>query len=114
ELEHLLAHFEVLGLDPLLRVLDGPRHLLVLDRLVVVPSEAAHETRNALRAEKPHQVVFQRNVEAARARVALPSGAAPQLVVDAAAFVAFRPDDEEAPERDDLFPLPVALLLVLR
>src|SRR5690606_26963881 len=46
--------------------------------------------------EDAHQVVFERQVEAARARVALAAGAAAQLVVDAARLVAFGADDVQA------------------
>ena len=46
--------------------------------------------------EDAHQVVFERQVEARGARVALAAGAAAQLVVDAARFVAFGADDVQA------------------
>ena len=47
-------------------------------------------------AEDAHQVVFERQVEAARARIALAAGAAAQLVVDAARLVALGADDVQA------------------
>ncbi len=49
-----------------------------------------------LAGEDPHQVVFQREVEAAAAGVALPAAAAAQLEVDAAGFVPFGADDVQA------------------
>ncbi len=48
---------------------------------------------NAARAEQTHQVVFERDEELRRTRVALASGASAQLAVDTAAFVAFGADD---------------------
>ena len=60
------------------------------------------------RAEDAHQVVFERQVEARRAGVALAAGAAAQLVVDAARLVALGAEDVQAAERDDLVVLGVA------
>jgi hypothetical protein len=70
-----------------------------------------------LGGEDAHQVVFQRQVEARDTRVALPTGTAAQLVVDAARFVAFGAEDVQAaggehlphgapamPRSDALFP----------
>ena len=66
---------------------------------------------DALGAEEPHHVVFQADEELGAARVALTAGAAPQLVVDAAALVAFRADDVQTAQRHDLFVLRVGFLL---
>ena len=52
--------------------------------------------------EALHEVVFERDVEARGAGVALAAGAAAELVVDAAAVVALGADDVEAADRDDL------------
>ena len=52
--------------------------------------------------EQPHQLVLEREVEAALARVALAAGAASQLVVDAAALVALGAEHVEAAELADL------------
>src|SRR5579862_4212859 len=64
------------------------------DGLVFVPS--ARELRDALRAEEPHQVVFEREVEHALPRVPLAARAAPELPVDAAGLVALGADDHQA------------------
>ena len=58
---------------------------------------------HAVRAEDPHQVVLQRQVELGPALVALAARAAAQLVVDAPALVALRSDDVEAARRLRLF-----------
>ncbi len=47
-------------------------------------------------AEDAHQVVFERQVEAARAGIALAAGTAAQLVVDAPRLVALGADDVQA------------------
>ena len=53
---------------------------------------------HAVAGEDAHQVVFERQVEAARARVALAAGAAAELVVDAARLVALGAEDVQAAE----------------
>ena len=65
----------------------------------------------ALAAEDAHQVVFERQVEARAARVALAAGAAAQLVVDAARLVALGAEDVQAARRQHLLLLGVALRL---
>ena len=56
----------------------------------------------APRVEQAHEVVGQRQVEAALARVALAAGATAQLVVDAARLVALGAEHVEATGLDDL------------
>jgi hypothetical protein len=55
-----------------------------LDRLALLHAQALHQPAHPLGGEDAHQVVFQRQEETARARVALAPGAPAQLVVDAA------------------------------
>ena len=55
-----------------------------------------------LAGEDPHQVVFERQVEAAAAGIALPAAAAAELQVDAAGFVPLGADDVQAAELADL------------
>ena len=107
--EEMFADGEVLRFDLLLRALDGARDHAVLDRHVLFHAEPLHQAGDAIRPEDAHQVVFERQVEARRARVALTAGAAAQLVVDAARLVTLGADDVQAAERDDFFVLVVAL-----
>ena len=58
--------------------------------------EAVEDGGGAVEGEEAQERVFKREVEAAGTGVALAAGAAAQLVVDAAAFVAFRTDDVQA------------------
>ena len=95
-LEQVFADREVLRLHLLLRPLDRARHHLVLDRHALFHPQALHQARDPVRPEDPHQVVFERQVEARRARVALAPGAAAQLVVDAPRLVALGADDVQA------------------
>ena len=56
-------------------------------------------------AEDAHQIVIEREIEAAFARVALTAGAAAELVVDAAGLVALGAEDEETAGGFDFFAL---------
>ena len=78
------------------------RHELRLDGDVLLEPEALHEPGDAVGREALHEVVFERQVEARRARVALAAGAAAELVVDAAGVVALGADDVQAAGCDDL------------
>ena len=74
------------------------------DRLVFLEAELLQHAVHALGAEDAHQVVLQRQEEFRAAGVALAAGAAAQLVVDAAAFVAFGAEHVEAAGGDAPFP----------
>ena len=91
--EQLFADFEVMRFDLLLRVGDGAGDHAVLDGDAFFHAEFQHQLRDPLGGEDAHQVVFQRQVESGRAGIALATGAAAQLVVDAAAFVPFGAED---------------------
>ena len=112
-LEDVLADLGVAGLDGVLRPLDGLGDHLRLDRHVVGKRLAHHPVHGA-GGEQAHELVLEREVEAALAGVALTAGAAAQLVVDAAALVALGAEHVEAAELADLVALGLALLLELR
>ena len=82
----------------LLGVFDGLGHHAVLDGLAFLHAQLFHESGNAFRTEDAHEVVFQRQIEAGGTGVALTTGAAAQLIVDAAAFMAFRTENVQAAE----------------
>ena len=92
---------------------DGRRHPLVLDRHVVGHLERLQHPLDDVGLEQPHQVVAQRQVEPALARVALTAGAAAQLVVDPAGLVPLGADHVEPAQLDDLVVLGRDLLLEL-
>src|SRR6185437_5056512 len=86
--QQLLAGVEVVLLDPALRTLDLAREHAAFDRLARLHAHPGHERLHARRvAEYAHQVVFERQVETARSRIALPAGTAAQLIVDAPRFM---------------------------
>ena len=111
-LEDVLADLEVAVLDGALRALDRLRDHLRLERHVVGERAVHHPVHRAGR-EQAHEVVFERQVEAALARVALAARATAELVVDAAALVALGAEHVEAAELADLVALVVALLAEL-
>src|SRR5690606_7520968 len=61
------------------------------------PEHAVH----AVRAEDPHEVVFERQIELRPAGVTLTARAPAELIIDTAALVPLRADDVEASRLDD-------------
>ena len=76
-----------------------------------MPSRCSR-VRDPLLGEDAHQVIFEREIEAGRAGIALAAGAATQLVVDAARFVAFGAEDVQSASGDHFVVLSVGLLFV--
>src|SRR5512134_2029518 len=101
-LEELLADVEVVRLDLPLRALDRAGDQGVLDRLALGHLEPFHDRLDALAGEDPQQLVVEPEVEARGAGIALPAGAAAQLVVDAPRLVALGADDVQAAGVDHL------------
>mmetsp|Transcript_12872 Transcript_12872/g.30273 ORF Transcript_12872/g.30273 Transcript_12872/m.30273 type:complete len:931 (-) Transcript_12872:212-3004(-) len=112
-LQQLLADVEVAGLDLALRALNGTRDDACLDGLALGHLQAVHDGAHPLASEDAHQLVVQRQIEAAGARVALAAGTAAQLVVDAAALVALGRDDAQAALGLDLVVQALPLVLEL-
>jgi hypothetical protein len=104
-LEQVLADLEVPALHLLLGALDGAADHAVLDGLALFHAELAHQPLDAVGAEDPHQVVFERQVEPRRAGVALAARTAAELVVDAARLVALGAEDVQAAGLEHLFAL---------
>ncbi len=103
--EQMLADVEVVRFDLLLRVFDRARYPAMLDGLVVLHPDSAHQALEPVGAEDAQQVVFERQVEARRAGVALASRPAAQLVVDAARLVALGAEDVQAAGLEHLLAL---------
>ena len=95
--QQLFARIEVVLLDAPLRALDLPRQHAAFDGLARLHADAGHQRLHARRiAEDAHQIVFERQIEAARSGIALAAGAAAQLIVDAPRLVALGADDVQA------------------
>jgi hypothetical protein len=96
ELQQVLADLEVARLDLALGALQRLVHPGVDDRLAFLHAELAEHRVEPVGPEDPHQVVLEREEEQRAAGVALPAGAAAELVVDAPALVALGAEHEEA------------------
>src|SRR5690606_9487970 len=79
-------------------------------RDVVREVRARQDRLGRPRLEEPHEVIGERQVEAALAGVALSTGSTAQLVVDTPRLVPLGAEDVQAAGRDDLFALDRRLL----
>jgi hypothetical protein len=89
----VLAGLEVLGLDGLLGLLDAIGDHARLDGHPLFHAKTLEQGRDPLAGEDAHEVVFEGEIEARGAGIALTSGASAKLVVDASGFVAFGAED---------------------
>src|SRR5207342_1444666 len=96
EIEQVLADVEVVRFHLALRAGDLLGDEAAFDDVVFLQAHARHRLLHPVGREDAHQVVFERQVEARGARIALAAGTATQLVVDAARLVAFGADDVQA------------------
>ena len=94
--EQVLADVEVALFDFLLGAFDAAADHAAFDRFAFLHAEAGEHVLDPFAGEDPHQVVFQRQKEAAAAGIALPAATAAQLQVDAAGFVPLGADDVQA------------------
>ena len=102
--EQVFTDIKVVGLHLDLRLLDGARHPTMLNGNILDP-DAIHQP---LAAHPAHNLVFQRNVKARRAGIALATGTTAQLVVNPARLVPFGADNAQPTE----FPHPRAVVHV--
>ena len=91
-----LTRLIVAAFDRLLGVFDCAGENLCVDRGVLVDAERFHHVHDALGAEQTHDVVLQGKIELRLAGVSLTAGAAAQLIINTARFVALGTDDEKA------------------
>ena len=103
--EQVLADFEVSLFDFLLGAFDAAGDHAAFDGLAFLHAQPREQVLDPLAGEDPHQVVFEREVEAAAAGVALPAATAAELQVDAAGFVPLGADDVQAAELLDFLAL---------
>ena len=107
-LEDVLADLEVAVFDGALSPFDRLRHHLRFERHVVGEGAIHHPVHGAGR-EQSHELVFERQVEPARAGVALTTAATTELVVDTSALVTLGAEHVETAQRTNV----VALFLAL-
>ena len=103
--EQMLAGFEVLRFDGLLRSLDALGDHARFNRHALFHAEALQQRSNPLLGEDAHQVVFKREIETRCARIALASGASAKLVIDTPRLMPLSAEDVQATCGDDRFML---------
>ena len=91
--EEVFPDVEVVGLHLLLGVLDGSGDQVVLNGLALLHAQPTHDRSNPVRAEDPEEIVFQGKIKTGTARIPLPAGTAPELVVDSPALMPLRSQD---------------------
>ena len=94
--ENVLADFSVTSLHLALSRLDCATNNSGFNRdVVLIIACPRHQGFRGTRVEHPHQVILQREIEAALTGVTLTTGAATKLVVDAPRFVTLSSQDVE-------------------
>ena len=96
--EDVFTGCEMHGFDLALSALDRLRDHARLNGHVVFGAGLFHHAGDGIHAvpsEKTHEVVFQREIELRKTRVALAAGAAAKLIVDTAGFMTLGTDDGE-------------------
>ena len=101
EFERAFADLEIVLLDALLRLLNGTVQPRMRQFLAFFKPHSFHHFHNAVGAEQPHQIVFERDEKVRRTGVALARAASAQLAVNAARFVAFGGQHVQAAEFGD-------------
>src|SRR5581483_7601527 len=107
-LEQMFTRLEVLRFNGLLRTFDSLRDHLRLDRDALIHTQPLQQGAHPLLREDAHQIVFEREIEARLAGIALASCAAAKLIVDTPRLVAFGAEDEQAARLDH------AIMILLR
>ena len=94
--QQLFADIEVARLHFALSIFDRACHPAMLDGLAFRHFQTLHDRGDAVAGENFQQRIFQRQIKAARTRIALTTGTAPQLIVHAPRFMALGADDVQA------------------
>src|SRR5208282_2044971 len=113
-LQQVFAGFEVLAFDGLLRGFDSARDHARFDRNTFLHAEALQQLGNPLLGKNPHQIVFERKIEARRTGIALTASASAELIVDAPCFMAFGAENVQPARLDRFLVLLVSVRLVAR
>ena len=87
---------EIVLLDAFLRLLDGTVQQRMLQFLAFFEPHLLHQFHDAVGAEQPHQIVFERNEKVRRTGIALARATSAQLPVNAPRLVAFRAEHVQA------------------
>ena len=105
EFQQLLADVEVAAFDLGLRPFKAFVDPGVNDGFALFQTQLGQDGIEPFRPENPHQIVFEAQEEFRPPRIALPTGTAAQLIVDAAGLMAFGAQHEQTTggQNGDLF-----------
>ena len=112
--KQVLAGFEVLPFHGLLRGLDAAADHARLDGHTFFHAQPLQQVRNPLLGEDAHQVVFEGEIKARGAGIALTAGTSAQLVVNTPRLVPFRAHDMQATGGNYVFVLALSSSRILR
>ncbi len=87
--KQMLADIKVVAFDAFLGLFHDPAEQTALNRQARIDLHPRHQSFHLSTAKQAHQFIFKRQVKAGGARITLAGGAAAQLVVNAACFMAF-------------------------
>ena len=93
--KRVFANVEIVAFNAGLGLGDGIGDEAIFNHIVLAYPEPFHDILQAVAAESANQIVFGRNEELRRTRVALPTGAAAELIINAPSLVALGADDME-------------------
>src|SRR3990170_2974937 len=99
--QEILADVKVPRFDLLLGLFKGLVDPGMDNGLAFLEAQLLQHGINALRPENAHEIIFEGKIEPGTPGIALTTGTAAQLVVDAAAFMALGADDKETAGADD-------------
>ena len=103
EFDHVLADVEIVAFDAGLGRFDGAGDDSIFDWDVVFHAQAVHDAGDLVGMEATHELIFEGDEKAGVAGVTLASGAAPELIIDAAGIVPFGADHVKPADAGDAF-----------
>src|SRR5262249_42009970 len=108
--EQMFADREIVRFNRLLRRLYTLAHKPALYSHALLHTKREHQVLHTLATEDAHQIVFERKVEARRARISLAACTTTQLIIDAAGFVSLCADYVKAAQANHIDVLGVSYL----
>ena len=102
-IQHLFTSSKVVGFHLLLCALNGFCQYSRLNGFVLRESTRFHEFLHPLTAEEAHEFIFQRDEELGSTGIALSTGSATQLVINASCFMTLGAQNEQSADGFHLF-----------
>ena len=100
-LDNVLAAIEVEAFDAFLCGFKRLANHAVANRHIIINAKALHDHRDAIALEDTHKVIFARDKELSRTRIALTTTTTTELVIDAARIMTSSTNHDETTEFSD-------------